>query len=189
MYRFRIHERKKRMRTHVIAGTIAVAVLSAVVLIASAQTNAAVTEKKAAPMMSCPLCGMPMADMMGGADMAARMKDMQAKMKEAGVSEESMKAHMAMMNAPLYMDSPEMLLGQADTLGLTDDQKTQLADVVKDARAKAAAVLTEAQRTTLGQVPDKPMTMTEMRAEMMKKMAPMMEKMNKDGAMGGAMRK
>ena len=171
-----------------LAGVVAVAVLSVVALGASPETTAAATEQKA-PMMSCPCCGMPMGDMKGGADMSGKMKEMQAKMKEAGVSEETMKAHMAMMNAPLYMDSPEMLLGQADTLGLTDDQRARLTEVVKDSRAKAAAVLTEAQVTQLGQVPEKPMTMREMRAEMMKKMAPMMEKMSQEKGMGGMMTK
>ena len=121
--------------------------------------------------------------------MSVRMKEMQAKMKEAGVSGETMETHMAMMKAPLYLDSPEMLLGQGDALGLTDDQKARLAEVVDDSRAEAAAVLTEAQLATLGQVPDKAMTMMEMRGEMMKKMAPMMEKMSKDKGMGGMMPK
>jgi hypothetical protein len=156
------------------------------VTIYAAGAKTATTETEA-PMMSCPCCGMTMGGMKGGADMAGRMKEMQAKMKEAGVSEETMKAHMAMMKAPLYLDSPEMLLGQADALGLTDDQKAQLTEVVSESRAKAAAVLTEAQVAQLGPVAEKPMTLMEMRAEMMKKMAPMMEKMGKEKGMGGTL--
>jgi hypothetical protein len=178
---------------YAVAGVVAVAVLLAVGLGASQEANEVSTDQKA-PKTCCPGCGMTMGDMKGGADMSGKMTDMQAKMKAAGVSEETMKAHMAMMNAPLYLDSPEMLLGQAEALILTDDQKAKLTEVVKDSRTKAAAVLTEAQRTKLGPVPEKPMTMMEVRAEMMKKMAPMMmektekmDKMGKDAPADGGM--
>ena len=167
-------------RTLSIAVVAVLAIFAGLTLFA-AGTKVAAQETKA-QVMSCPCCGMTMSNMKGGTDMSGTMNAMQSRMKEAGVSEEAMKAHMAMMNAPLYLDSPEMLLGQADTLGLTDDQKATLAEVAKDSRAKAAAVLTEAQLTQLGQVPEKPMTMMEMRAEMMKKMG-------KDKGMGGMMAK
>lgn len=167
-------------RTLSIAVVAILAILSGLTLFAAGSKVGAQETKE--PVMSCPYCELTMGDMKGGADTSGKMKEMQARMKKAGVSEETMKAHMAMMNAPLYMDSPEMLLGQADALGLTDDQNAQLNKVVQDARAKAAAILTDAQRTTLGQVPDKPMTMTKTRADMM-------EKMNKDKGMGGRMPK
>lgn len=162
---------------HVLAGLVVVAVLSAVAWGAAP----AVAEKKA-PVMGCPCCPGMTGDMKAG-EMSVKMQEMQLKMKEAGVSEQSMKTHTALMNAPLFLDSPEMLLGQADTLGLNDAQKAKLNDVVKDSRAKAAAILTEAQRAKLGKVPEKPMTMMETRTEMMKKMAPKMEKTNKDDGM------
>ena len=170
------------------AGVVAVAVMVAVALGASPDTKEGASDQKAAT-GCCPGCGMTMGDAKGGTDMSGRMKDMQAKMKAAGVSEETIKAHMAMMNAPLYLDCPEVLLGQAEPLALTDDQKVKLTDVVKDSRTKAVAVLTDAQRTKLGPVSEKPMTMMEMRTEMMKKMAPMMEKMDKEKGMGGMMMK
>jgi hypothetical protein len=175
------------MTRTIIAALAVVLAISFGVTIYAAGAKTVVAEAEA-PTMSCPCCGMPMGGMKDGADMSARMKEMQAKMKEAGVSEETMKANMAMMNAPLYQDSPEMLLGQADVLSLTEDQKAKLTEVVNDSRAKAAAILTEAQLAQLGQVSEKPMTMMEMRAEMMKQMAPMMEKMNKEKGMGGMMK-
>ena len=164
----------RKLTTVVVVAVFAVS--SALVLSAAGPKVAAIEMK--APTMNCPGCGM-MGNMKDGADMSA-------KMKKAGVSEETMATHRAMMNAPLYLDSPEMLLGQADTLVLTDAQKAELAKVVADSRANAAAVLTEEQRTKLGQVPEKPMTMMEMRDQMMKKMVPMPEKMSKEEVMGDA---
>ncbi|HOX05693.1 MAG TPA: hypothetical protein PK280_04755 [Planctomycetota bacterium] len=172
---------------YAVAGVVVVAVLLAVGLGITQEAKEAPDQKAAKD--CCPGCGMTMGDMKGGTDMSGRMKEMQTKMKAAGVSEETMKMHMAMMNAPLYLDSPEMLIGQAEALVLTDDQKTRLIGVVKDSRTKAVVVLTDAQRTALGPVPEKPMTMMEVRSEMMKKMAPAMEKAGKGRGVDSAMTK
>lgn len=79
---------------------IAVLGVSARVAIFAAGTKVAAQEMKA-PVMSCPYCEMAPSDMKSETDMSGKMKEMQARMKEAGVAEETMKSHMAMMNAPL----------------------------------------------------------------------------------------
>jgi hypothetical protein len=170
-----------------LAGLVMVAGVLAVGLGISQESDEASPDRKAPKISCCPDCGMPMGDTKSGMGRAGRMKDMQARMKEAGVSEDTIRTHMAMMNAPLFLDSPGMLLGQAEALTLTEEQKTRLAEVAQESRTKAVAVLTEAQRTKLGPVSDKPVTMMEMRAMMMQKMAPMMEKARKDGGVDSAM--
>lgn len=127
----------------------------------------------------CPMC----AGMMGGqksdGDMMAQCKGMMNKM---GMSEDMVKRWDAMMHTPIFLDSPCAIYGQADRLGLTDEQRQQLIDIENEARAKSMGVLTDEQRETLGDVPDTPMPMVKMCQEMQSKMKPMMQEMM--GAMG-----
>jgi hypothetical protein len=164
-------------------GLVAVLAVGAAVLLAADESNPSTPEQKA-PAMMCPCCRMTMGAKEPEATMQERMKEMEAKMKEAGVSEETMKMRQAMRHAPLFADSPDMLLGQAKTLGLSDEQKGMLEEILKEARAKALGVLTDDQRAKLGKIPEKPTTMTEMQGEMMKRMEPMMKNMM-SSQMGG----
>jgi len=81
------------------------------------------------------------------------------------------------MRTPVFPDSPFAIRGQAEALGLSDEQKQQLLDIENEARQKAKTVLTEEQIKKLGEVPDKPMAMMEMCQQMSSKMMPMMQKM------------
>lgn len=74
--------------------------------------------------------------------------------------------------------------GQAEALGLSDEQLKKLLDIENDARQKAKAVLTEEQIKKMGEIPDKPMAMMEMCQQMSSKMMPMMQKMM--SSQGGA---
>ena len=106
----------------------------------------------------------------------------------------AMKCMGAMMRGPVSPDSPSALYGQADNLGLSDEQKAKLMEIETDARQKALAVLTDEQRKKVRDLSSKPMTMMQMcqqmRARMMKPaveagdkgrpmmMCPMMERMS-----------
>jgi hypothetical protein len=124
-------------------------------------------------MGACPICGM-----MSGQP-SAEMKEM---MTKAGVTEQMVMQCRGMMNAPMHMDSPAVLMGMDEGLMLTEEQKAKLMDIDKDARAKALAVLTADQKAKLGMIPEKPMSVREGMMEMHKKMMPvMMEKMKAQG--------
>ncbi|MFA5866077.1 MAG: hypothetical protein WC975_15500 [Phycisphaerae bacterium] len=134
------------------------------------------SESKALPsnmgMEACMLMG-------ANKDMNRRM----GMMRKAGVSEDMIREWSAFVQAPIYMDSPAMLLGQTDMLTLNSDQKQKLMDIEKDAREKAMMVLTEAQKSKLGTISDQPMTMMQIHQGMCAKMAPMRQKMMKEGGM------
>ncbi|NIA21722.1 MAG: hypothetical protein GWP05_07100 [Anaerolineaceae bacterium] len=100
-------------------------------------------------------------------------------MRKAGMDPAMMKRMQVMMQTPVFMDSPCAIYGQAANLELSDEQKTKLMEIENEARQKALAVLTPEQKKKMGDIPDKPMDMMQMRAKMM----PMMQKMKggKDG--------
>lgn len=66
------------------------------------------------------------------------------------------------MGAPLYLDSPAVIYGQADSLGLSEVQKKALTQIINDARKKAIDVLTPEQRGKLDDVSAEPLTMMQM---------------------------
>ncbi|MFA6134222.1 MAG: hypothetical protein WC869_09440 [Phycisphaerae bacterium] len=122
----------------------------------------------------CPGCRM----VMGKAGQSEWCKEMMAK---AGISEQMMSFCQAMCNAPMERSDPAMLMGWEKDLKLTDDQKAKLADIAKDARDKALAVLTDDQRKVIESMPADKMTLREMRMEMHKKMMPVCKEMMKEG--------
>jgi hypothetical protein len=132
----------------------------------------------------CPMCATMMGNMGGqDGDMMAQCQNMMGQM---GMSEDMVKRWDTMMRTPIFMNSPCAIYGQAETLNLTEEQKQQLIDIENQARAKSMAVLTDEQRETLGDLPDKPMPMMEMCGQMKSRMMPMMQqKMQKmKGKMG-----
>jgi len=56
----------------------------------------------------------------------------------------------------LYLDSPSVILGKADTMGLSPVQKQQLQAIIAKARTEALTVLTAGQKDLLGKIPAKP---------------------------------
>ena len=100
-----------------------------------------------------------------------------AMMEKAGMSQQMMRRCRVMMRTPISMDSPNAIRGQAEALGLSEEQKNELAEIEKDARKKALAVLTPEQRKKMGEVPGEPMAMMQMCQQMCAKMMPMMQKM------------
>ncbi len=59
----------------------------------------------------------------------------------------------------IYMDSPAVLLNKADKLGLTDDQKQHLQDIVNKAREEATSILTEDQLEKISPIPTEPVVL------------------------------
>lgn len=112
------------------------------------------------------------------------MKNMMGMMQQAGVGPEMMQRCMVMMRTPVFLDSPSAIRGQAESLGLSDEQKQKLLDIENEARKKAKAVLTEEQIKKMGEIPGKPMAMMEMCRQMSAKMMPMMQKMRGGGSPG-----
>jgi len=88
-----------------------------------------------------------------------------------------------MMRAPMHLDSPAALYGQAEALGLSEGQKQELMDIENEARTKALAVLTPEQRRKMGDVPDQATAMMQMCSKMM----PMMRGMMGGGGMDTSM--
>jgi hypothetical protein len=112
------------------------------------------------------------------------MQRMMGMMQQAGVGPDMMQRCMVMMRTPVFLDSPSAIRGQAESLGLSDEQKQKLLDIENEARQKAKTVLTEEQVKKLGEIPDKPMAMMEMCQQMSAKMMPMMQKMMDGGSPG-----
>jgi len=154
-----------------------VVIMATAVLIASAMAADAPMEPKAGAAMPgmCPACTMTFG-MQG--EPPAQMKKM---MEEAGISDEMRTQCRSMMMAPMYMDSPAVLVGMAVKLGLTDDQKNKLMEIEKGARKQALAVLNEQQVKQLGKISDTPMAAMDGMKQMHEKMKPVMEKMVKEG--------
>ncbi len=90
------------------------------------------------------------------------MKQCMDMMRNAGVSDDVIRQCKVMANTPHYPDDPAVILGQADALGLSQQQRQELDDILKQAREKARNVLTEEQKQKMGKTADKPMTMMEM---------------------------
>ncbi len=95
------------------------------------------------------------------------MKNMMGMMQQGGVDPSMMRRCMVMMRTPIFLDSPSAIRGQAEALGLSDEQVKQLLDIDNEARQKAKSVLTEDQLKKMGEVPDKPVAMMEMCQQMM----------------------
>lgn len=104
------------------------------------------------------------------------------------MSPQMKKRMQAMMNTPIFLDSPCAVYGQRDRLRLTDEQKSQLIKIENEARQKALAVLTPEQKATLGDLPEKPMAMMQMCQNMSSKMMPMMKEMMGEGGMEDMMK-
>ncbi len=132
---------------------------------------------------ACPICGMAL--IKGTPQPQGKMAGCMAMMRKAGMAPAMMKRMQVMMQTPVFLDSPGAIYGQAANLELSDAQKAKLLEIESEARQKALAVLTPEQRTKMGDIPDKPMTMMQMRQQMCKKMMPMMQKMR--GKKGGPM--
>ena len=112
------------------------------------------------------------------------MQNMMGMMQQAGIDPNMMRRCQAMMFAPVFLDSPAAIRGQAESLGLSDEQKQKLLDIEKEARQKARSVLTEEQTNKMGEIPDTPMAMMEMCQQMSAKMMPMMQRMMGGGSPG-----
>jgi YHS domain-containing protein len=65
------------------------------------------------------------------------------------------------MQSRIFLDGPGAVYGQAEALGLSEEQKRRLDMIQKEARNKALAVLTAQQRAKLGDVPKEPVTLME----------------------------
>ena len=115
------------------------------------------------------------------------MHQMMGMMEQTGVDTGMMRRCMAMMRNPVFFDSPSAVIAQAESLGLSDEQVKRLREIEKEARQKARTVLTEEQIKKMGEVPDKPMPMTEICETMYAKVMPSMEKMTEASSQGGPM--
>jgi hypothetical protein len=136
--------RKDMVRIHIAVGNLIVAVMS----LALAPLPVAAQEEKPSEQKSAP--AMPM------------------------MGPEMMRQMQAMMMTPIFLDSPCALYGQAQSLGLNDEQKKRLGEIEKEGREKALAVLSDEQRIKLGTVPSNPVSMIQMGAQMMPQMQQMM---------------
>ena len=105
------------------------------------------------------------------------MRNMMEMMWQSGNDSNMMRLCKSMMSAPLFLDSPAMILAQAESLELSKEQKQKLFDIEDEARQKARSVLTDEQTTSMGEIPDKPAAIMEMCQQMCAEMAPMMRMM------------
>jgi hypothetical protein len=105
------------------------------------------------------------------------MQNMMQMMRQAGNDSNMMRLCKAAMSAPIFLDSPAMVRGQAESLGLSEEQMQKLLDIEKAGRQKARSVLTEEQIKEMGEIPDEPMAIMEMCQQMCGEMMPMMRMM------------
>ena len=75
---------------------------------------------------------------------------------------ETMQRLMKIMSAAIYLDSPAVIYGQAETLGLSVEQKAELKKIENESRQKALRVLTAKQREKLGEIPAEAMTVAQL---------------------------
>jgi len=108
-------------------------------------------------------------------------------MEKAGVPEQMMHHIRIMMHSRMFLDDPGAIYGQAEILGLTEQQTKQLTDIQEQARKRALLVLTAEQREKMGRIPAQPLTMAGMCQQMCEKMMPMMQKMMGDKGTAGSM--
>ncbi|MDR3603228.1 MAG: hypothetical protein P4L38_01245 [Syntrophaceae bacterium] len=163
------------MKKAILVGSLVAALFAGILLVHAAEQQQPQPQQKAkeegAP-------AMPMNPQM-------MMQNMMGMMRQAGIDPNMMRRWKAMISAPVFMDSPAAISGQAEALGLSDDQKQKLLDIEKEARQKARSVLTEEQTKKMGDITDKPMAMMEMCQQMCGKMMPMMQKMMGGGGPQG----
>lgn len=155
------------MQKAILVGSLVAALFAGIVLVHAAEQQQPQPQQKAKEE------GVPAMPM----NPQAMMQRMMGMMQQAGVDAGMMRRCQAMMFTPVFLDSPFAIRGQAEALGLSDEQKQKLLDVENEARQKAKTVLTEEQIKKLGEVLDKPMAMMEMCQKMSSKMMPMMQKM------------
>jgi hypothetical protein len=134
----------------------------------------------------CPACALLMGyDARSGTwsaeQLAAANQQLLKMMREAGVSEQVIRIHSVAQNAPIYLDSPGALLAQSDALKLDNDQRGALIALQNENRAKARALLTEAQKAKLGPVPEDSMSACETLASIHRMLMPLMQKMAREG--------
>jgi len=106
-------------------------------------------------------------------------------MRHADGGRGTMNRMRVMMHAPIFLNGPYAIYGQAAALKLSEEQKARLMEIAREARRQALAVLTEEQRKKLGDVPDKPVSMMQLCRQMC---ASMKQAKHKDApSRGGAM--
>jgi hypothetical protein len=166
-----------------IGGGLAVtAIIGALVLTANAESQPA-DQAAGAPAVATQPATQP-AEQAEATSSQAMMRQCMGMMKKMGMSQEMMDRMGVMMQTPIFMDSPCAVYGQADRLGLTDEQKSRLVEIEDEARKQSLAVLTDGQRKMVESAPEGAMPMAQMRQKMFEKMKPMMRGMGGQG-MGG----
>ena len=122
---------------------------------------------------TCPMCQMGRARGQGRA--------MEMRMKQAGVPDETMTRARMLMRAKIHPADPQGLLALQNELGLTDEQKQSLENIIDSAQEQALGVLNAEQWEKVRELKPRAASMMEMHRMMM----PMMRAMR--GAMRGAM--
>ena len=158
------------MKKAIFVGSLVAMLFAGFLLVHAAEQQQPQPQQKAGEQKGEAVPPMPMNPQM----MRQKMMGM---MEQAGIDPNMMRRCQAIMFAPVFLDSPAAIRGQAEALGLSDEQKQKLLDIENEARQKAKTVLTEEQVRKLGEVPEKPMAMMEMCQQMSSKMMPMMQKM------------
>ena len=69
-------------------------------------------------------------------------------------------------SASIYLDSPAVLIGQAEKLQLSNEQLESLKKIQDQARKKAIQILTSDQKTKLDKIPAKPITLAKLCAKL-----------------------
>ena len=124
----------------------------------------------------CPAC------MMFKSRKGAMTEGMKEIMAEADITDEMLSRRRALMRAPMYADDPAVILGQAERLNLSDEQKSKLMEIQESARKQAVAVLNAQQTKTLGEIPSMPMSMMKYMKQMHEKIRPVVRKRIDEGA-------
>jgi hypothetical protein len=168
------------MTKAVLVGSLVAALFAGILLVHAAEQQQPQPQQPKRQATEEGATTMPMNSQM----MMQRMMDM---MQQAGVGPDMMRRCQTMMRTAIFPDSPSAILGQAEALGLSDEQNQKLLDIEKESRQKARSVLTEEQIKKIGEIPDRPTTMMEMCQQMSAKMMPMMQKMMRGGSQGGPM--
>ncbi len=139
----------------------------------------------------CPMCGAPLQKRPRPFSKPSQPMSMDKMMKQsmADMPKAMKKRHGLMMNTPIRIYDPEVLLGSARALNLTERQIHDLRIIAMTARRGAAAALNAKQRQMLRPLAvgkGVPLTMADMRRTMMQKTSSHNDMMGAPKAGGGA---
>jgi hypothetical protein len=138
------------MKKNILVGSLVVLIFSGILV------SSGVAQQFPTPPMRPDGPRMPVPPKPG--EMFQRMEDMMHRLRGDG----DLRSHCeTLTHTPFFLDSPAVIRAQAASLNLSPDQIQKLTDIENEARQKAKSLLNEEQLKKLGNIPEKPVVMSD----------------------------